>query len=272
MRGLNGKVALITGAAKNIGKAIYKRLGAEGVAVMGAARSLDIGAGVAAEVRATGGRADFLACDVTDPDQVRAAIDRTVETFGGLDIVVNNAAATHIMRAGDEHSIIEESLETFDRFMKVGVYAPFLFAKYALPGMIERGGGVFVNISSIAAVKAQIGSTVYGPSKAALEQLTNQIAVDYGPKGVRAVSVRVGMIRTDENHLIHDHPIVGPGMRKSQMIGRSGTPDDIADAVAFLASDEASFITGAVLTVDAGHCVMQAMPDTSAVFHAAKQN
>lgn len=267
MRGLNGKVALITGASKNIGRAIFERLASEGVTVMGLGRRLDLGTTVAASIRAAGGRADFIECDVTDEAQVRAAVARTVAAFGGIDIVVNNAAATHIIRAGNAHAAVDESLETFDQFMRVGVYAPFLFAKYAIPEMIQRGGGVFVNISSIAAVSAIKGFTAYGPSKAALEALTNQIAVDYGHQGIRAVALRVGPIRTDESQVVHDHPEAGPMLRDTQMLtARIGVPADVASAVVFAASDEASFVTGSVLSVDAGQASKKNMPDLQAVF------
>lgn len=267
MRGLSGKVALITGASKNIGRAIFERLAREGVAVMGVGRSLDTGLKVAADIRAAGGRADFVACDVTDEEQIRAAVSHTVDVFGGIDIVVNNAAATHIIRSGNERDVVNESYEVFDQFMKIGVYAPFLFAKFSIPEMIRRGGGVFVNISSIAAAGAVKGTTAYGPCKAALESLTNQIAVEYGDRGIRAISVRAGPIRTDENHMLHDHPEAGPLLRSSQMLStRVGVPDDIASAVAFAASDEASFITGSVLSVEAGQVAKQHTPDLRAAF------
>jgi len=266
MTALQGKVALVTGAAKNIGRAIFKSLARAGASVMGVARSAELGAALAQEVRGEGGRADFCCCDLTEPEQIRLAVQRTVATFGGLDIIVNNAAATHIIRSGDEHSVVDEPLATFDRFMQVGVYGPFLLAKFGVPEMIKRGGGVIISISSIAAVKASLGMCAYGPSKAALESLTNQIAVDYGPLGIRAVAVRVGMIRTDENCRLHDHPTVGPLMRATQMLQRSGLPEDVAEAVTFLASERGSFITAGALAVDAGHAIKQTMPDVMAVF------
>ncbi|RJG18859.1 SDR family oxidoreductase [Massilia cavernae] len=193
---------------------------------------------------------------MTDEAQVRDAVARTVAFFGGIDIVVNNAAATHIIRSGNAHEVVDESLETFDQFMRVGVYAPFLFAKYAIPEMTQRGGGVIINISSIAAVCAVKGLTVFGPSKAALESLTNQIAVDYRHQGIRAVALRVGP---------------GPMLRETQMLTtRVGVPADVANAVVFAASDEASFITGSVLSVDAGQASKKAMPDLQAVFTKKK--
>lgn len=269
MRGLKGKVALVTGASKNIGRSILERLAADGVAVVGLGRSAELGEQVAAQIRAAGGNALFITCDVTDEAQVKAAVAEVNEKLGRIDIVVNNAAATHIIRSGKEADVMNEELESFDQFMKVGVYAPFLLAKYALPLMLAQGSGVFVSISSVASVTAVKGMTAYGPSKAALESLTNQIAVEYGDRGIRAVSLRVGPIRTDENQMLHDHPAAGPLLRSTQMLtSRAGAPADVASAVAFAASDEAAFITGSVINVEAGQVAKQLMPDLKAAFAA----
>jgi NAD(P)-dependent dehydrogenase (short-subunit alcohol dehydrogenase family) len=269
MRGLKGKVALVTGASKNIGRSIMERLAAEGVRVVGLGRSVELGEQLAAQIRTAGGEAAFIGCDVTDEAQVKAAVEQAAAHFGHIDIVVNNAAATQIIRSGGEADVVNESLESFDQFMKVGVYGPFLLAREVLPLMLARGSGVFVSISSVASVAAVQGMTAYGPSKAALESLTNQIAVEYGDRGIRAVSLRVGPIRTDENLMLHDHPAAGPLLRSTQMLtSRAGAPADVAGAVAFVASDEAAFITGSVINVEAGQVAKQMMPDLKAAFAA----
>ena len=271
MRGLKGKVALITGGSKNIGRAITRRLALEGVAVAVVGRDSGSASKLLEEIGQEGGRAKFIQADISLPESALSAVEETISAFGGLDIIINNAAATERIRNGEEHSLAEEELDTFDYFMKVGLYAPFLLAKAAIPRMLEKESGVFVNISSTAACHGQLGSTVYGPSKAAIESLSKQIAANYGRKGIRSVAVRVGLIRTDDNQFLHDHPEAGPLLRERQMLATGGKPDDIASAVAFLASEEAAFVTGTTLEVDGGIGSMQNLPDLTGIFLQRKK-
>ncbi len=264
MRGLRGKVAIVTGATKTMGATIAERLIDEGVSIVGTGRSATEGEQVATALRARGGHAVFVAGDITDPAALDELVDAAVSTFGRLDIVVNNAAAIDVIRAGGERRVVDESFEVFDHMIKVGLYGPFLLAQRAIPHMLATGGGSFVNISSVVASSAQRGATGYAPSKAALESLTRQIAVDYGAEGIRANAVVTGAIRVAQNGYLHDHPVVGAAIREHvQILPRSGVAGDIAAAVAFLASDDAAFITGATLNVDGGALVKHTVPDMS---------
>jgi NAD(P)-dependent dehydrogenase (short-subunit alcohol dehydrogenase family) len=266
MRGLDGKVALITGATKDMGAAIARRLAAEGAAILGVGRSEALGERVAEDIRRSGGRASFLCTDITDENQVQRAVSAAVELWGRLDIVVHNAAAVDVIQAGSERPLAEESSAAFDQMLKVGIYGPFWLSKYAIPEMIRAGSGAFISISSLASLRAVPSLTSYSVSKAGLEALTRQIAVDYGPHGIRANSVLVGSIDVAGTADLHAHPVAGPMLRGNQMLERHGVPEDVAAMVAFLASEEAAFVTGGLFPVDAGASVKQNVPDLSGVY------
>jgi meso-butanediol dehydrogenase / (S,S)-butanediol dehydrogenase / diacetyl reductase len=253
VQGLSGKVAIVTGATRTMGEAIAKRLAREGAAVVGFGRSSELGRAIADGINADGGRAAFIAGDVTKPDDVRAAVEAAVTTFGRLDIVVNNAAAVELIREGLEGSIVGVHIDTFEQQLRVGLHGPFLLARAAIPHMLQNGGGSFVSVSSHGGHRAFPGLSGYGPTKAAVEALTRQIAADFGAQGIRANSVVLGSIRVSQNEHVHDDPDMGQALRDMQMLSNvAGLPEDIAAAVTFLASDEAKFITGVSLPVDGG--------------------
>jgi NAD(P)-dependent dehydrogenase (short-subunit alcohol dehydrogenase family) len=270
MRGLKGKVAIVTGATGSVGIAIARRLSQEGAAVVGLGRSLDAGEVAAAELRAAGGSAEFIGCDVAVEADVTHSVARTVAAHGRLDILVNNAAAIDRIRAGEERSVADEAPETFEWILRVGVHGPFLLAKHSLPHLVGGGGGSIVNVSSVAGMKAHPGMTAYGPSKAALEALSRQIAVDYGPARVRSNVVMIGTVRNSQNGYLYDHPEVAPALMGNQMLQREGSPHDVAAAVAFLTSDDAAHITAAVLPVDGGSSVKASVPNISNVYAARR--
>jgi NAD(P)-dependent dehydrogenase (short-subunit alcohol dehydrogenase family) len=251
------RVALVTGATRSMGIAIARSLFHDGFSVMGCGRSIQDGVAAAASIDSSGYRARFVTCDVTDATQVDAAIKATIEAFGRLDVVVNNAAAIEHVRRGHDLPVADMDVSVLDNMLQVGVIGPFLLAKAAIPHMLARGSGVFVHVTSVAAVRALPGLTGYGPSKAALEALSNQIAVDYGSAGIRSNCVRAGTIRVSGNHGLLDDPQAGALLRRSQMIGRNGLPQDVAAAVSYLASEKASFVTGSVLSVDGGSVTKQ---------------
>jgi NAD(P)-dependent dehydrogenase (short-subunit alcohol dehydrogenase family) len=242
---LAGKVAVITGAAKGQGEAVARRFVTEGARVA----LLDVldepGRAVAAEL---GGAARYFHCDVADEGQIAAAIDGAAAAFGGLDVLYNNAAIIAYGRR-----IADLRSEEWDRTLAVNLRGPFLCAKYALPHLIARGGGAIVNVSSHGAFQASpTGVADYAVAKGGLVTLTYYLASEYGNERVRANCLAPGPVPTDLNRMF-----LGTEEGRAQTalwipLGRVGTLDDIANAAVFLASDEAQWISGAVLRVDGG--------------------
>ncbi|WP_432841537.1 SDR family NAD(P)-dependent oxidoreductase [Dactylosporangium sp. CA-092794] len=254
MRGLAGKVVVVTGATKAMGEAIAVRFAEEGGLVVGCGRSADRGEAVAQRIRDAGGRAIFVRADITVEADVVAVVDAALGEFGQLDVVVNNAAAVDVIRGGGERPVTDEPIETFDRMLRVGVYGPFLLAKHAIPAMLKGGtpGGAFVHLSSTAAGRGLGAVPGYAASKGALEALSRQIGTDYGPRWIRSNTIRVGTIRVPDNAALHEHPVAGPIVMAKNMLPRVGLPEDVAAMAAFLASDDAGFVTGVVIPLDGG--------------------
>jgi NAD(P)-dependent dehydrogenase (short-subunit alcohol dehydrogenase family) len=251
MGDLDGKVALVTGATQAMGEAIARRLASDGCAVLGVGRSVERGRAVADRLVAEGFSADFVAADVGCEDQVARAVETAVHRFGGLDIVVNNAASLDASRPESPAHL--EPTQVFDAILKVNLYGPFWFTKYGAPVMMRSGrGGLFVNISSYASQRGIAGLPAYTASKGALEALTRQIAVDYAEYGIRANVLVLGSMSVPRNRTLHEDAEMAQALRSVRMVHRFGNPDDTAAAVAFLASDGAGFITGSSLTVDGG--------------------
>lgn len=269
MRGLQGKVAIVTGATKDIGEATAERLAAQGVRILGCGRDSERGERCAERIRANGGEAQFVRVDVGIEEEVRNVVRTAVDEYGQLDIVVNLAAAVDAVRGGGAKRVTEETNEGFLRQININVIAPFWFFKYAIPEMQKTGGGNFVNVSSLTGTKAVKGLAAYSTSKAALEGLSRQVAVDYADDNIRTNCISVGAIRVSHGARMHDHPVAGPALRQGQILSRSGVPDDIASMVAFLASDESSFITGEALPVDGGARVKYFTPDLGEVYREA---
>lgn len=248
---LEGKVALVTGATQAMGAAIACRLAADGAAVLGVGRGESRGRAVAEQIRAAGLRAEFQVADISREDEVARAVDSAVERFGSIDIVVNNAAAFDA--SNRESAAHLESTETFDAVLKVGLYAPFWFAKYAAPVMISGGhGGLFVSISSYASSRGVAGIPAYTAAKGGVEALTRQLAAEYADSGIRANTLVLGSFSVPRNADVHANAEMADALRAARMTHRPGAPADVAALVAFLASDEAAFITGAALNVDGG--------------------
>ena len=249
--GLNGKVALVTGATGAMGEAIAHRLARDGATVVGVGRSADRGALAVERIRADGLRADFVAADLSREDEVAAVVETAAGRYGTVDIVVNNAAS--LDASTRESAAHLEPTQTFDAILKVGLYAPFWLAKYAAPVMIEGGrGGLFVAISSYASARGVAGIPAYTASKGGLEALTRQLAAEYADHAIRANNLVLGSIAVPRNADLHSHQAMADALRNARMTYNPGTPADVAAAVAFLASNEGSFITGATLNVDGG--------------------
>ncbi|MCT4654438.1 MAG: SDR family oxidoreductase [Cohaesibacter sp.] len=243
----SGKITLVTGGGRGIGRAISQKFLDHGATVVIAQRS---------EVKIEG--ADSLCADFADPQSCQSLMETLVERHGGIDILINNAGMMQ------EARLDAMSLEDWDRSIAVNLRAPFLLAKYALPSMRARGGGAIVNIGSIEGLGANPGHGAYCASKAGLHGLTRAIAVDEGKDGIRCNGVAPGWIDTALN-LDFIEAMPDPDAFRAEIgsihpVGRTGKPEEVAAMVAWLASDEASFVSGQIFTVDGGRMAQLSLP------------
>lgn len=246
---LTGRAALITGAGAGIGRASALALAAEGAAVLCADLDANSASAVAADIEAAGGRAAGTGCDVTDGGQVRAAVAHAVEAFGGLQVVMANAATYT-----EPTPIAELSEEDWRRTIEVNLTGVFLTCKYAIPELRRGGGGsVILTASQMARVVAP-GGAAYSTTKGALLQLAKGIAVDYAGDGVRANTLSPGGIATGRlARRFGDLETAERDWGPRHPLGRLGRPEEMARGAVFLASDESSFMTGADLLMDGGY-------------------
>lgn len=250
MNTLKNKIALITGGASGIGRATALRFAQEGAAVVIADVNAEAAQGVVKEIEAAGGQALFVSCDVTQAQDCQRAVEAAVATFGGLDILFNNAG---IIRRAD---VLGTTEEEWDRVMAVNVKSIFLMSKYAIPHMQKRGGGAIINTSSGWGLKGGGNAAAYCASKGAVINLTRAMAIDHGPQNIRVNAVCPGdtdtpMLRSEAKQLGQaEHEFLAESAARP--LGRYGKPEEIAEAALFLASDAASYITGAALVVDGG--------------------
>ncbi|MFZ4268953.1 SDR family NAD(P)-dependent oxidoreductase [Streptomyces arboris] len=242
---LEGKTALVTGSTSNIGRAIATAFAAEGAHVIVSGRDGERGSAVVGEIRAAGGRADFVAADLDGSAAVsdRLAEEATRVLGGRIDVLVNNAG----IFPGSTTPDTDE--ETFDRVYAVNVKAPYFLTAAIAPAMVRAGGGAVINLGSwVARLGIPVG-TPYSSSKGAVETLTRAWAAEFGPRGVRVNAIAPGVIVPPAGEG-EAHP--GEIMMKGTPAGRIGTPDAIAHAAVWLASDEAAFVHGTVVDVDGG--------------------
>ncbi len=247
---LKGKVALITGGTSGIGAATAKRFAAEGAAVAIIGRSIERGEEVARDIVATGGQAIFIHCDVRLANDCHSAVEQTLERFGKIDILFNNAGVYHPRTVPD--CTEDEWDETIDSSLK----GAFLMSKYALPSMIERGSGSIIHTSSGWGIQGGDKAAAYCAAKGGLIVMAKAMAIDHGRHGIRVNCVCPGDVMTP---MLPDDAIKR-GMSwddyaaaaSNRPLSRIGTAEEIADAVLYLASDESSFVTGTALVVDGG--------------------
>lgn len=247
---LEGKSALITGGASGIGRATALLFAKEGAAVAVVDINPNDGQAVAGEIKDSGGKAIFIRCDVTRYDDCQKAVQKVVDEFGGLDILFNNAG---IIRRAD---VVETTEAEWDMVMNVNVKSIFLLSKFAIPVMSKAGGGSIINTSSGWGIKGGRNAISYCASKAAVVNMTKAMALDHGAQKIRVNSVCPGdtftpMLRNEARQLgqPEDEFMTEAADRP---LRRYGQPEEIAQAVLYLASDAASYVTGSVLVVDGG--------------------
>jgi NAD(P)-dependent dehydrogenase (short-subunit alcohol dehydrogenase family) len=247
---LVNKVALITGAGRGIGQAIAEKMAVEGAAVVIAEIDRKSGQQTAADLSAKGLRALFVHTDITQENSVQNAAAQAVEQFGGLDILVNNAGVNFYFDA------TQMSGEDWDRAMAVDLKGAWLCCKYAIPAMRQRGGGAVVNIASVHATMTTYGMFPYAAAKSGLIGMTRSLALDWAAENIRVVAVSPGWVRTylvDEWLSKQADPQTAEAqVLKTLPLGRMATPQDVANLVAFVASDEAAYLTGTEIIIDGG--------------------
>jgi len=245
---LEGKVAIVTGAASGMGAATARRFAREGASVVIADMLEDEGHAVAQQIVTANGVGEFMKLDVANEANWKAVVDATLAKYGKLDILVNNA--------GISGSAVTDVLDTamWDKLMEVNGRGTFLGVKFAVPAMKAAGGGSIVNLSSISGVVGQNRIHVgYNASKGAVRTLTKSAAVQFGADKIRVNSIHPGLMPAMRTSGATADPGFRAAMLKSVPLGRSGESDEVANAILFLASDEASYITGAELYVDGGY-------------------
>ena len=248
---LSGKVAVITGSSKGIGKAIAERMAEHGAKVVISSRNTDNCESVASGIVGRGGDAFAMACHVGKKDALKALVDATLQRWGRIDILVCNAAVNpHYGRSP------EITDEIYDRVMNTNVKSNFWLCHMVLPQMAERKEGVVIIISSIAGVQGTDRLGLYGLSKAADMQLARNIAVEWGPQNIRANCLAPGVIKTEFSRALWDNPnSVSLQATKQAPLQRIGDPDEVAGAAVFLAAKAGSYITGQTILIDGGRTI-----------------
>jgi NAD(P)-dependent dehydrogenase (short-subunit alcohol dehydrogenase family) len=248
---LLGKVAIVTGGGSGIGRAICERFAAEGATVVVAEIDASLGRETAETIGRAGGKGRFIYTDVRSEGSIKNCVTETVSVFGGLHLLVNNAAA-FVLRD------VNATTEEWEIMFHTNVRGTAFCVKYAVPEMKRAGGGAIVNLGSISSVLGQESMVTYNATKGAILTMTRCMALDLGPEGIRVNCLCPGNIKTPA--LINYMKSLGKSYEDTQrelsplnFLGRIGTPEEVAACAAFLCSDDASYVTGAALFVDGGY-------------------
>lgn len=244
---LSGKVAVVTGSSRGIGRAIAERMAEQGAKVVVTSRKLDACEEVVKAIKSKGGEAFAHACNVSRREELQSLVDATLKQWGGIDILVCNAAVNPYF--GPSINIPDDA---YDKIMNVNVRSNFWLCNMTLPQMAERGGGSIIVISSVGGLHGSANLGVYGLSKAADMQLVRNIAVEWGPKNIRANCIAPGLVRTDFAKALWENPKIYEETVKAYPLRRIGEPDEIAGAAVFLAGPSGSFTTGQTFVIDGG--------------------
>lgn len=244
---LTGKVAVITGASKGIGEDMARVFARYGARVVVSSRKQAACDELAADINAAGGEATGIAAHTGDMNQLRQLVERTISVYGGIDILVNNAATNPVYGPSLD---CDES--AFDKIMQVNVKAPFELSKLVYPSMKARGGGSIINISSIAGDTPDPGLGIYSVSKASLNMLTKVLAKEWGPDGIRVNAICPGLIKTKFSEALWQDDKTLAHFTKRLPIARMGTTDEVSPLALLLASSASSYTTGSFFYADGG--------------------
>ena len=249
---LDGKIAVITGSTKGIGRATARRFAAEGARCIVTGRDQARGDDVVAQIRGAGGEAHFVSADLGDEAATDHLFARTRELYGGLDILVNNASTTELQRGDTRQDgpVTLLSLSQWEQVIRVPLTGVFLASRAAIPLMVERGGGSIVHVSSTTSMLGVPGASAYTAAKGAVNSLTRSMAVDYAKDGIRVNTIVAGLVITSDTA----RSWIADPERAQRIRGltRFCEPEDLANGILFLATDEAACITGQMLVVDSG--------------------
>lgn len=261
MNRLKDKVAIVTGSTSGIGIGIARLYAAEGAKVVICGRRKEKGEVVVEQIRSAGGEATYHFLDLTDFATIEKLIDDTAESYGKIDILVNNAANVGL----PDGRVDELTLEMWDAIFNSDLRGAFYAIKCVLPHMQKNGGGSIVNIGSMASCGGDLGATAYSCAKAGVDMLTSSVALQYGKENIRCNCVRPGLIVTPQNKAVVSEQLRQIFLSNIE-VNRYGCPEDIGHACVFFGSDESAFVTGQIINVDGG---MNSHAPTVAQFRAA---
>lgn len=252
-RELEGKRAIVTGASSGIGRAVANRFAAAGAHVAVGGRDPERTQRTVDEILAAGGRAFAVVEDVATEDGAASAVARSAAEMGGIDILVNNAGVD----AMEWHPVHEWEVAEFDRIIDTNLRGPFLMSRAAIPHMLEAGGGSIVHMSSVCAITVWEGDCGYDISKAGLNMLSDHIATEYGPRGIRSNTLMPGVIATELHNSVMEAMNDGRAFERELLgrhpIGRFGGVEEVAEATLFLCRDGMHFLTGANISIDGAY-------------------